>query len=75
MVKEKNPFYGAGYAHGTIWAPAEVDVSMRKGWFYHDNQKPKLLGELLYIYYNSSKEKIKNSVRSSGKRRLADEKP
>jgi len=38
-----------------IWYPAEVDVSIRKGWFYHENEdytiKP--LAKLREIYYKS----------------------
>ena len=33
--------------------PAEVDVSIRKGWFYHWYQRPKSLDHLLQIYYTS----------------------
>lgn len=36
-----------------IWYPAEVDFSIRKGWFYHDNQKPHPLNRLMNVYYNS----------------------
>jgi len=38
-----------------IWYPAEVDTSIRPGWFYHKNQDDKVrsLTELLKIYYNS----------------------
>lgn len=35
------------------WYPAEVDVSIRNGWFYHKNEKPKSLKKLLNIYYKS----------------------
>lgn len=35
------------------WRPAEVDVSIRKGWFYHWYQSPKTLEHLLQIYYTS----------------------
>ena len=49
-----------GYADATLWCtqdgawlPAETDVSIRPGWFYHDNESPKSLEELLDIYYNS----------------------
>ena len=35
------------------WAPAEVDVSIHDGWFYHKYQKPKSLQQLLNIYYKS----------------------
>lgn len=35
------------------WWPSEVDVSIRKGWFYHDDQSPKSLHELANIYLSS----------------------
>lgn len=43
----------SGQACGTHWVPAETDVSIRPGWFYHDNEAPKSLAELLDIYYTS----------------------
>lgn len=38
-----------------IWYPAEVDVSIRKGWFYHeeDDYNIKPLTKLMDIYFNS----------------------
>lgn len=38
-----------------IWYPAEVDTSIRKGWFYHknDDYTVKPLSKLMEIYYNS----------------------
>lgn len=42
-----------GHYRGSHWVPAETDVSIRKGWFYRDNEQPKSLQELLKIYYAS----------------------
>ena len=44
-----------GEEQGTDWVPAEVDVSIRPGWFYHDaeNDKVKSLKDLMDIFYNS----------------------
>ena len=46
---------GCGNIHGEAWIPAEVDVSIRPGWFYKDseNEKVKSLDDLLKIYYES----------------------
>lgn len=35
------------------WYPSEVDVSIRPGWFFHENESPKSLRELAEIYLNS----------------------
>lgn len=36
-----------------IWYPAEVDVSIRKGWFYPGGNKTKSVKKLMNIYYCS----------------------
>lgn len=41
------------HATELFWYPSEVDVSIRPGWFYHDNEYPKSLEELAHIYFNS----------------------
>lgn len=47
--------YAAGQENGTHWVPAEADVSIRPGWYYHEyeDHKVKTLPQLLDIYYNS----------------------
>ena len=44
-----------GDENGTDWVPAEVDVSIRPGWFWHasENSKVKTPEQLLDIYYTS----------------------
>ena len=42
-----------GIPEGDHWLPAEVDVSLRPGWFYHDNEQPKSVEQLLNIYDHS----------------------
>ena len=35
------------------WIPAECDVSIRPGWFWHPGEQPKSVDELMDIYFNS----------------------
>lgn len=43
----------ADRASEVAWHPAEVDTSIRKGWFYHADQSPKSVAQLTDIYYQS----------------------
>lgn len=44
-----------GHENGTHWVPAEVNVSIRPGWFYHESEdhKVKSLQQMVDIYYSS----------------------
>lgn len=42
-----------GDPEGDLYSLAEVDVSIRPGWFYHDSQQPKTVAELMDIYLHS----------------------
>ncbi|MBP5516105.1 MAG: alpha-L-fucosidase [Bacteroidales bacterium] len=49
----KTDILNQGNKNGSHWVPAETDVSIRPGWFYHENEHPKSVAELLEIYCNS----------------------
>jgi alpha-L-fucosidase len=44
-----------GYRDGEVWLPAEVDVSIRPGWFYHTSEDSlvKTVDQLMDLYYQS----------------------
>ncbi len=46
---------GAGQEDGNYWVPAEVDVSIRPGWFYHQSQDSLVRSpeNLMDLYYSS----------------------
>lgn len=43
----------AGIRNGKFWMPAECDVPLRKGWFYHETEKPKTPEMLFDLYLKS----------------------
>ena len=45
-----------GHRHGSHWMPAECDVSIRPGWFWHaeDNAQVKRPEQLVDLYYKST---------------------
>nr|ACG47369.1 alpha-L-fucosidase 1 precursor [Zea mays] len=46
-------YSSSGDPFGQDWVPAECDVSIRPGWFWHASEKPKNVTTLLDIYYKS----------------------
>lgn len=43
----------SGIRNGKFWMPAECDVPLRKGWFYHETEKPKTPEMLFDLYLKS----------------------
>jgi alpha-L-fucosidase len=46
---------GEGHEDGNYWVPAEVDVSIRRGWFYHQTEDSLVRSpeNLMELYYSS----------------------
>ena len=38
------------YSKGLTFTPAEIDTSIRKGWFWHESEEPRELEDLLNVY-------------------------
>jgi alpha-L-fucosidase len=51
--KSDTDYLNRGDPQGPEWVPGETDVSIREGWFWHPDEKPKSLAELLDIYFHS----------------------
>ena len=52
---DKSKELGSGHVDGDTWIPAECDVSIRPGWFYHpeEDSKVKTPEQLADLYYKS----------------------
>ncbi|MDZ4701443.1 MAG: alpha-L-fucosidase [Rhodothermales bacterium] len=46
-------YLNEGDADGPDWVGGECDVSIRRGWFFHADQEPKSVADLMDIYYKS----------------------
>ncbi len=44
---------GSGTRNGEAWIPAEVNVSIRPGWFWHARELPRTPKNLVQIFYQS----------------------
>lgn len=42
-----------GDADGTVWRPAECDISIRPGWFWHEEERPKSADQLFNLWLAS----------------------
>lgn len=53
--KADSKYLNTGDPNGKLWIPAETDVSIRPGWFYHaaEDDKVKTGKELVNLYYQS----------------------
>lgn len=51
--KADTQYLNTGDVNGPDWVPGECDVSIRDGWFWHKNQQPKSVEQLLDIYFKS----------------------
>jgi alpha-L-fucosidase len=46
-------YLNGGERGGPDWVPGECDTSLRPGWFWHPDEDPKTVDELLEIYFKS----------------------
>ncbi len=48
-----HPDSPTGHRDGEYWMPAECDVPLRKGWFFHENESPRTPEQLFSLYLQS----------------------
>ena len=53
LANPSTDYLNHGDPAGDMYSVGEADVSIRSGWFYHENQQPKSLRELMDIYFKS----------------------
>lgn len=41
------------YSKGLVFAPSEIDMSIRPGWFWHEKEEPHSLAHLFQVYLSS----------------------
>ncbi len=46
-------YLNSGEEAASDWVPGECDTSIRKGWFWHPEEQPKSVEQLLEIYFKS----------------------
>lgn len=46
-------YLNRGERGGPDWVPGECDTSLRPGWFWHPDEDPKSVAELLEVYFKS----------------------
>lgn len=51
--KADQGYLNQGDINGTDWVPGESDVSIRPGWFWHADEHPKTVAQLMDIFYKS----------------------
>ena len=59
----------SGHEDGTHWLPAEVNTSIRPGWYYHagEDHQVKTLPRLVRTYYESNRKKWQFFTKSTGR--------
>ena len=54
VLNENNSVMSSGSVNGDSYLPAETNVSIRPGWFYHSNEHPKPVQQLWDMYFTST---------------------